>query len=291
MVAMFDRVAVVGVGLIGGSFALGLKAGRAVREVIGVGRRPGPLEEARALGLIDGIGTIEEAGSADLVLIAAPVMQTETLLAALRPHLAPATVVTDAGSIKGEVIAAAKRALGEAVGQFVPGHPIAGSDESGPRAARADLYRQRTVVLTPLAENAPAAIDRVRAAWGACGARIELMSALQHDAVFASVSHLPHLLAFAYMAAVARSDDAATRLTLAGSGFRDFTRIAASHPEMWRDIALGNREALLAELEGFRRLLDLVQARLAAGDGPALERLFEEASAARRRWNAWSTEE
>lgn len=291
MAAMLDRVAVVGVGLIGGSFALGLKAAGAVREVMGVGRRPETVEEARRLGLVDRIGTLEEAGSADLVLLAAPVMQTEALLAALGPHLAPRTVVTDAGSIKGEVIAAAKRALGASIGQFVPGHPIAGSDESGPRAARADLYRQRTVVLTPLPENAPAAVDRVRSAWGACGARIEPMSALQHDAVFASVSHLPHLIAFAYMAAVARSDDAATRLTLAGSGFRDFTRIAASHPEMWRDIALGNREALLGELGRFRKLLDLVEARLAARDGAALERLFEEASAARRRWSAWSTEE
>jgi prephenate dehydrogenase len=286
-VASFGKIVVVGAGLIGGSFALALRQAGAVSEIVGVGRTPATLEAARQRGLIDRAAPMAEAArDADLVLLAAPVAQTEALLRELAPHLHAGCLVTDAGSVKGEVVAAAKRALGEAAGQFVPAHPIAGSDASGPAAARADLFRDRLVVLTPMAENAPAAVERVRQAWALCGAQTRTMSALQHDAVFASVSHLPHLLAFAYMAAVAQSEDATTRLALAGSGFRDFTRIAGSHPEMWRDIALGNREALLRELNAFRAVLDHAAARLEANDGAALEQLFERASRARRAWNS-----
>ncbi|MBO1110824.1 prephenate dehydrogenase [Bordetella petrii] len=278
-------LAVVGVGLIGGSAALALRQAGRVGRVLGVGRNAQSLARARELGLIDAAATPQEAAAqADVILLATPVGGLGALLAQLRPYLNPRTVLTDAGSTKAEVVAAARAALGDRIGQFVPGHPIAGAERSGPDAADADLYRRRTVILTPLPENAPAGVARVRDLWQACGAHVIDMDADAHDHVLASVSHMPHLLAAAYMAQVAAADNAAARLALAGTGFRDFTRIAAGSPEMWRDIFLSNRAALRTELAAVRAVLDQAERAMADGDGAALEALLARASQARRDW-------
>ncbi|MDM9558088.1 prephenate dehydrogenase [Bordetella petrii] len=277
-------LAVIGVGLIGGSVALALRRAGRVGRVLGVGRNAQSLARAQALGLIDAAVTPEEAAQADVVLLATPVGGLGAMLARLRPHLGAATLLTDAGSTKAEVVEAARAALGDRVAQFVPGHPIAGAERSGPEAADAGLYRGRTVILTPLPENPPAGVARVRDLWQACGARVIDMDAAAHDRVLASVSHMPHLLAAAYMAQVAAAADAPARLALAGTGFRDFTRIAAGSPEMWRDIFLSNRAALRAELAAVRAVLDQAEQAMAAGDGGALEALLERAAQARRNW-------
>jgi len=278
-------LAVVGVGLIGGSAALALRQAGRVGRVLGVGRNAQSLARAQALGLIDDVATpAQAAAQADVVLLATPVGSVGGMLAQLRPHLRDGTLLTDAGSTKAEVVAAARAALGERIGQFVPGHPIAGAERTGPEAADASLYRHRTVILTPLPENSPAGVARVRDLWQACGARVIDMDADAHDRLLASVSHMPHLLAAAYMAQVASAGDAAARLALAGTGFRDFTRIAAGSPEMWRDIFLSNRDALRAELAAVRAVLDQAERAVAQGDGQALEALLARAAQARRNW-------
>ncbi|WP_447918562.1 prephenate dehydrogenase [Achromobacter aegrifaciens] len=278
-------LAVVGVGLIGGSFAAALRRAGQVGRVLGVGRNAQSLARAVELGLIDEAATIEEAAArADLILLATPVGGLADALSRMRAHLRPGTVLTDAGSTKAEVVAAARAALGDRVAQFVPGHPIAGAERTGPEAADADLYRKRCVILTPLAENAGASLDLVRRAWQACGADVIDMDADAHDRVLASVSHLPHLLSAVYMEQVAEAVDAPTRLSLAGSGFRDFTRIAAGSPEMWRDIFLSNRDAMLAELADVRAVLDRAERAIADGDGAALLTLLDTAARARRNW-------
>lgn len=278
-------LAVVGVGLIGGSAALALRRAGRVGQVLGVGRNAQSLAQAQALGLIDAVATPEQAAAqADVILLSTPVGGLAAILAQLRPHLRSDTVLTDAGSTKVEVVQAARAALGDCIGQFVPGHPIAGAERSGPSAADAGLYRGRTVILTPVPENAPAAVTHVRDLWHACGARVIEMGAESHDRVLGSVSHMPHLLAAAYMAQVANADDAALRLSLAGSGFRDFTRIAAGSPEMWRDIFLSNRDALRTELTAVRGVLDQMERAMADGDGAALEEMLLQAAQARRNW-------
>jgi len=278
-------LAVVGVGLIGGSFIAALRHAKQVGHVIGVGRNAQALARAQALGLIDEIASPADAATrADLILLATPVGALASVFEAIAPHLRPDTVVTDAGSTKQDVIAAARAGLGARIDQFVPAHPIAGSDRHGPEAADAALYRGRTVILAPLAENRPADIETVRTAWRHCGAAVVQLSAETHDAVFASVSHLPHLLAFAYMNQIAAAPDAATRLALAGSGFRDFTRIAGSSPEIWRDIFISNRPAVLNELAQVQAMLDTYRDALLAGDVTRLEALLGNASDTRRTW-------
>ncbi|OZI49197.1 prephenate dehydrogenase [Bordetella genomosp. 5] len=278
-------LAVVGVGLIGGSYAAALRQAGHVGRVLGVGRNPQSLERARELGLIDAVATpAEAAAQADLIMLATPVGGLGAVLSQMREHLRADTVLTDGGSTKAEVIDAARAALGDRIGQFVPGHPIAGAERTGPEAADARLYQQRDVILTPLPENGAAALERVRASWQACGARVLDMDAVVHDRVLASISHMPHFLSSVYMTQVARADDAATRLALAGSGFRDFTRIAAGSPEMWRDIFLSNRDAMLAELADVRAVLDAAEAALRARDGDAMHDLLAEAADARRGW-------
>jgi prephenate dehydrogenase len=278
-------LAVVGVGLIGGSFAAALRRAGQVGRVLGVGRNASSLARAIELGLIDEAVSAEDAAArADLVLLSTPVGGLKNVLARMLPHLGAGTVLTDAGSTKAEVVEAARDALGEHIGRFVPGHPIAGAERTGPDAADADLYGQRTVILTPLAENTAASIDLVRRAWQACGASVIDMDADAHDRVLASVSHLPHLLSSVYMEQVATAADAPTRLALAGSGFRDFTRIAAGSPEMWRDIFLSNRDAMLAELADVRAVLDRAERAIADGDDAALLALLDTAAQARRHW-------
>jgi len=281
-----DRVAVIGVGLIGGSFALALKAAGLARQVIGAGRSPGNLELALQRGVIDAVApsAAQAAQDADLVLVATPLAQYRQVLAAIAPVLGARAVVTDAGSTKQDVIAAARTALGAKLAQFVPAHPIAGAEHSGAAAAAADLFRGRRVVLTPLAETSLQALERVEQAWDACGARLFRMAPQDHDAVFAAVSHLPHLLAYALVHDIAERGNAAQLFGYAASGFRDFTRIASSHPEMWRDICLANRAALLAELDRYGAQLAALRPLIERGDGAALERVFAAARAARERW-------
>lgn len=286
--AAFKKIAIFGVGLIGGSFALALKKSGAAGEVVGVGRRRETLVRAAALGIIDSHteDVAQALAGADLVLIAAPVAQTASLLQAMAPHLQPETVVTDAGSTKTDVVLAARAALGNKIHQFVPGHPIAGREQNGPDAALADLYVGKKIILTALPENPAAAVDRVTDAWQCCGALVHHLTAEAHDAVFAAVSHLPHVLAYALVADIAARPDAARLFQYAASGFRDFTRIAGSSPEMWRDIALANRSALLGELDAYMAQLNQIRALLDQSDGPALEKIFGSAQAARQAWIA-----
>lgn len=280
-------LAVVGIGLIGGSFAADLRAGGVVARVVGVGRHPATLARALELGLIDEIVDAQTAArTADVILLATPVGAMQAVLAIMAPHLRPSTVLTDAGSTKIDVITAARAALGERAGQFVPGHPIAGAHSTGPDAARLGLFSGRRVILTPIAENTEASVAIVQRLWEACGANVQRMTPDTHDAVLASVSHMPHLLSAVYMAQVASADDAQVRLAHAGTGFRDFTRIAAGSPEMWRDIFLSNAGPMRTELAAVRVLLDEMDDALARGDGHALETLLEIAARARNAWDA-----
>lgn len=290
----FNKLVIFGVGLIGGSLARALRE-RGARapgaQVVGVGRHAQSVARAHELGVIDTAATLDDEAAlaaalagADIALIAAPVAQTQSLLERIAPHLDASTVVTDAGSTKGDVIAAARAALGACIGQFVPGHPIAGRESSGVEAALPDLYVGRNVVLCPLAENAPEAVARVAAMWRATGAVIGEMPAAQHDRVFASVSHLPHVLSFALVDQILGAPDAELKFSFAAGGFRDFTRIAASSPEMWRDVCLANRSALLAELDGYTEVLAKLRAAIDRGDGAALETAFARSRAAREAW-------
>ena len=280
-----DKVVIFGVGLIGGSFALGLKAAGAATQVIGLGRNPANLERALRLGVIDAASDNPAVvAGADLVLIATPVGQMGRVMGSIAPHLGAGTVVTDGGSTKQDVVALAYRMLKGRAAQFVPGHPIAGAEHSGVAAARADLYQGRKVVLTPLPENSESSVRRVRAAWRLCGARLYRMQAAEHDRVFAAVSHLPHLLSYALVDQVARHANGKQLFEYAAGGFRDFTRIASSHPEMWRDICVANRKALLAELGGYQRELAQVKQLLRKSDAAGLEKLFTRARAARDKW-------
>ncbi|WP_432259483.1 prephenate dehydrogenase [Cupriavidus sp. TMH.W2] len=284
----FSRVVIVGVGLIGGSLALALKRAGVVGTVVGVGRSPASLQKALDLGVIDEAASLADAArGASVIVLCAPVAQNFALLHALEPHLEAGAIVTDAGSTKSDVIMAAKTALGDKVAQFVPAHPIAGRELNGVEAALPDLYFGKKTVLCPLQENSRADVAAVRAMWESAGAQCHVMSAVQHDAVFAAVSHLPHVLSYALVAQVANAEDAALKLDFAGGGFRDFTRIAASSPEMWRDICVANRDALLRELNTYQSVLAHLKTLIEKSDGDALERIFTRASKTRL---AWGTE-
>lgn len=279
-----DKLAIVGTGLIGGSFALALKQAGAVREVLGVGRNPARLTVARELGLIDRVADWAEAGQADCILLALPVGDTAAVLAELAPNLKPGAIVTDAGSTKANVVEAARATLGARFSDFVPGHPIAGSEQSGPGAACADLYQGKRVVLTPQADTRPDAVAIVRRLWETVGAQVETLDAGQHDRIFAAVSHLPHLAAYALVDDLAQRADSDTFFRFAASGFRDFTRIAGSSPEMWRDIALANRAAVLAELDAYLASLQSLRSAVSAEDAEALLAIFSRAREARNHW-------
>jgi prephenate dehydrogenase len=238
------------------------------------------------LGIIDRAYTRDEGWTAELadatlVLLATPVGEMPALFAAIAPHLGPGTIVSDAGSTKQDVIAAARTTLGSALSRFVPAHPIAGSERSGAAAASASLFRGRQVVLTPLPETDPSAVERVREWWTQCGGIVTLLTAGRHDALLSAVSHLPHLLAFALIGEIASRPDAADYWRVAGTGLRDFTRLAESHPDMWRDICIANAVRLRADLAAYRQQLDRIDAMLASADGVALGRLFARSGAAR----------
>lgn len=285
----FDRVAIIGVGLIGGSFSLALKENRLCGQVVGAGRSAANLQLAVARGAIDAFESGARAAAAavrdaNLVLVASPVAQFEAIFREIGPALRPDVLVMDAGSTKRDVVAAARRGLGDRIGRFVPAHPIAGAEKSGAGAASAGLFRDRRLVLTPLEENSAADLEKAASLWTALGARVSRMTPAEHDGVFAAVSHLPHLLAYALVSDVAARPDAARLFGYAAGGFRDFTRIASSHPEMWRDICVANRDRLLHELHRYEEKLKEVAMLLESGDSPGLEKLFADARAARQKW-------
>lgn len=281
-----NKLVIVGVGLIGGSFSLALKQAGLVAHVTGVGRSQANLQRALQLGVIDSIGSDigSAARDADLVLLAVPVGQMGDIMRQLAPVLSPHAIVSDAGSTKQDVVALARQELAAHLPRFIPAHPIAGAEKSGAAAAMPDLYRNRNLVLTPLPENRPDALLTVRRLWEACGARVREMTPQQHDGVFAAVSHLPHLLAFALVDAIANKDDAEQCFQFAASGFRDFTRIASSSPEMWRDISLANRDALLHELDSYAQQLQRLRLLLQQSDSQGLLDLFAHARSARDAW-------
>ncbi|MEO1957257.1 MAG: prephenate dehydrogenase/arogenate dehydrogenase family protein, partial [Methylophilaceae bacterium] len=251
------KLVIFGVGLIGGSVALALKKQANAPLCVGVGRNQASLDQALALNIIDEATTDIAAAlsDADMVLIAAPVAQTKKILQSIQPHLNSKTIITDAGSTKTDVLAIAKEVLAEQAKQFIGGHPIAGAEKSGPTAAMDDLYLGKNVVLTPSPDNNPDNIQQVYQLWFDCGAKVIEMTAEKHDGIFAAVSHLPHLLAFALVEDMASRDNADELFQFAASGFRDFTRIAGSSPEVWRDISLANKTALLDEITTYEQAL------------------------------------
>ncbi len=280
------KLVIFGVGLIGGSVALALKKQANAPVCVGVGRNQATLDQALALNIIDEATTdiAEALDDADMVLIAAPVAQAKSILQSIQPHLNQHTIITDAGSTKTDILAIAKDVLGAQVSQFIGGHPIAGAEKSGPAAAMDDLYIGKHVVLTPSAENSQDSVDQVRQLWQACGANVIEMPAEKHDGIFATVSHLPHLLAFALVEDIASRDNADELFQFAASGFRDFTRIAGSSPEMWRDISFANKAALLNEITSYEQALSRLKQSLENDDANALQSAFERASDARNQW-------
>ena len=282
----FSRVVIAGVGLIGGSFALALKTVGVVNQVVGIGRTRAALDNAKRLGVIDIVAEnwADALRDTDLVLLAMPVGQMENSLRELMPHLESKTLITDAGSTKSDVVAAARATLGDKIGQFIPAHPIAGAEKSGVDAATATLFKDRRVVVTPLIENSHSDVEVIRQVWQQSGARVSELTPETHDQIFAAVSHLPHLLAFALVDEFASRENADELFAFAAGGFRDFTRIASSHPEMWRDICVANRGALLAELDAYMAHLMRARVLLASADASGLEAMF---TAARKRRDEW----
>ena len=278
------RVAIVGCGLIGGSFALALRRAGVVGTLVGVDRNAQALARAAALGVIDTAAesVSDAAAGADLVVIAVPVRAIGLVLHDVALALDAAAVVTDVGSTKEDVVRVARAELRARFPRFVPGHPIAGRESSGVDAATPELFKGARVVLAPEPETAPDAVDVVRACWEAVGGRVAILEAARHDRIFAAVSHLPHLLSFALVSEIGARANASELFGFAAGGFRDFTRIAASSPEMWRDIALQNREALLDEIDRYDARLAVFRELVDKGDGPGLHRLMAEARASRQ---------
>jgi prephenate dehydrogenase len=283
----FGVVSIVGVGLIGASLGLALKGAGVVREVIGVGRSSANLDQAKKMGAIDRVADLAEAvQSSQWIVLCVPVAQMRAIFTQLEPHLGPNTLITDAGSTKSDVILAAKEVLGKKVCQFVPAHPIAGGAQHGAAAARADLFQGKQTIICQLQENSAADVALVEEFWKVLGSNIKRISAVQHDAIYAAVSHLPHILSYALMASVLNSEDAEQKLGHAGAGFRDFTRIAASSPEMWRDICIANKQAILKELDQYLSVTGRLREMIAKEDAAGLEKVFQKASQARQKWDA-----
>ncbi len=282
----FEQLGLIGCGLMGGSFALALKKAGLVKRVVGYSKSPSTTERARQMGVIDieAPSALLAVSGADLVLIAVPVSATEATFKSIRHLLTNNTLVMDVGSTKREVIDTARRVLKDQVGVFVPAHPIAGKELSGVDNADADLYQGRQVILTPVERTLTAQLERATQLWTALGCHVRLMAPEEHDAAYAAVSHLPHMIAFALMNAVSEHEHAKQFLSLAGPGFRDFTRIAASEPSVWRDILLSNREQLIAQSRHFQRALQALETAVSSGSPEALEALIEKASLSRARW-------
>lgn len=282
-----NKLVIIGVGLIGGSFALALRNAGIARHIVGVGRSRENMQRALEQGVIHEIAEnmAQALHEADFVLLAMPVGQTERIMTQMAPYLNSHTIISDAGSTKQDVVNAARNHLGKNLKNFVPGHPIAGAEQSGVLAAQAGLYTGKHLILTPLTETSTDAIEKTKILWQACGAKVSQMPVEEHDEVLAATSHLPHILAFALMNHLYHSNnDPDNLLRFAGSGFRDFTRIASSSPEMWRDICLANRKALLKQITAYQDELSALQTILQNDDGEALEKSFSQARNIRDNW-------
>jgi len=284
---MFNQLGVIGCGLMGGSFALALKRAGLVKRVIGYSKSPSTTERARQLGVIDQAAesALLAVSGSDIVLIAVPVSATESTFKAIRHLVEPGVLFMDVGSTKRDVVDAARRVLKERVPSFVPAHPIAGKEVAGIAHADAALYSGRQVILTPLPQTTPELVQKATDCWAAIGAQVLRMTPENHDAAFAAVSHLPHLLAFSYFNSVANQPAGRDFLALSGPGFRDFTRIAASDPAVWRDILMSNREEILKQSQRFRHALDAFEHVMKSGNAEALEDLINKASEARGGWH------
>lgn len=284
---MFEQLGLIGCGLMGGSFALALKRAGLVKRVVGYSKSPSTTERARQLGVIDveAPSALLAVSGADIVLVAVPVAATEATFKAIRHLVTPQMLIMDVGSTKRDVIDAGRRALRDQVGSFVPAHPIAGKEVSGVEHADPDLYAGKQVILTPIERTRPVQLQQAVDVWTALGCRVQKMTPEAHDAAFAAVSHLPHLIAFALMNAISSQPQGQDFLSLAGPGFRDFTRIAASDPQVWRDILLSNREELLAQSRGFQYQLRTLERLISSGDTQALEELIDQASRTRAGWS------
>jgi prephenate dehydrogenase len=283
---MFEQLGLIGCGLMGGSFALALKRAGLVKRVVGYSKSPSTTERARLMGVIDveAPSALLAVSGADIVLIAVPVAATEATFKAIRHLVTPKMLIMDVGSTKRDVIDAGRRALREHVGSFVPAHPIAGREVSGVEHADADLYNGKQVILTPIERTLPAQVQMAVDVWSGLGCRVVTMTPEAHDAAFAAVSHLPHLISFALMNAISGQPNGKDYLSLAGPGFRDFTRIAASDAQVWRDIMISNREELLAQSKIFQRSLQALELMISSGNAEALEGLIDQASLTRANW-------
>ena len=283
---MFEQLGLIGCGLMGGSFALALKRAGLVKRVVGYSKSPSTTERARQMGVIDveAPSALLAVSGADIVLLAVPVSATEATFKAIRHMITPNTLVMDVGSTKRDVVDAARRVLRDDVGCFVPAHPITGKELSGVEHADVNLYVGKQVILTPIERTYTAQLNKATSLWTALGCKVTQMSPQAHDAAYAAVSHLPHLIAFALMNSISSQTHGADYLSLAGPGFRDFSRIAASDSEMWRDILIANREELLAQSKIFQQTLQSLEKLIAASDGTALEKQLEKASTARANW-------
>ncbi len=287
---MFNQLGLIGCGLMGGSFALALKKAGLVRRVVGYSKSPSTVEKARRLGVIDvaAESALLAVSGSDIVIIAVPVAATEGTFRAIRHLVDPGVLFMDVGSTKRDVVDAARRVLKERLPSFVPAHPIAGREVAGIEHADAALYQGRKVILTPLAQTDPVLVQKATDVWAAIGCQVLKMSPENHDAAFAAVSHLPHLIAFAYLNAMSQQPAGKEFLSLAGPGFRDFSRIAASDPNVWRDILLSNREEILKQSEAFRLALDAMERSMRDWNGEALEQQIASASNARSQWTLGS---
>lgn len=287
---MFEQLGLIGCGLMGGSFALALKRAGLVKRVVGYSKSPSTTERARQMGVIDveAPSALLAVSGADIVLLAVPVSATEATFKAIRHLVGPNTLIMDVGSTKRDVVDAARRVLRDHVGAFVPCHPITGKELSGVEHADPDLYTGKQVILTPIERTFTVQLQKASDVWTALGSHVVKMSPQAHDAAYAAVSHLPHLIAFALINSIAGQDHGKDYMSLAGPGFRDFTRIAASDPKMWRDILIANREELLEQSRIFQQTLQSLEQLISSSSGDVLEVLIEHASETRASWRMTS---
>ncbi len=286
MAYLFKQLGLIGCGLMGGSFALALKQAGLVERVIGYSKSPSTTEKARQMGVIDQVAesALLAVSGADIVLIAVPVAATDATFRAIRHLVTPDCLFMDVGSTKRDVVDAARRVLKDRALSFVPAHPITGKELAGVQHADATLYRDRQVILTPIPQTSPVRLEQAHQVWTAIGSQVRVMTAEAHDEAFAAVSHLPHLLAFAYFTGILQQKSSEDFLALAGPGFRDFTRIAASDPAVWRDILITNREEVIKQAEQFRGALGVLEQALRNCEGESLEALINGVSLARSNW-------
>ena len=284
---MFDQLGIIGCGLMGSSFALAMKRAGLVKRIVGYSKSPSTTARALQMGVIDveAASALQAVSGSDVVLVAVPVAATEATLKAIKHMITPGMLVMDVGSTKRDVVDSAQRTLGSSLGTFVPAHPIAGKELSGVEHADVNLYMGRQVILTPIGKTFTAQLRKAEDVWTALGCSVQSMSPDAHDAAFAAVSHLPHLLAFAMMNSITSQKQASDYLALAGTGFRDFTRIAASDPKMWHDILLANRTQLLEQMDHFKQSLQSLETMIAESNSPALSAALNAANQARSQWH------